>query len=273
MNDSTNPWADLWATSQKALMKTMFPAAMPGIASSTGIKTPLEEQFSELRDTWKESMEKWTTLAAENPDAGTWTPESLRSLFSPASWSGADALDAGLRQVIDGPKYAVLFDLDRKLVKLGQLAVQRDKDVAEFQRMMASGWNKAFKRFSDKLPSMKEHAPVTWRGMADQWVSIANETFIELYRSESFIEAQRKMLRSASDYRLQERDIAEAWCDAFHIPTRKEMDEMQRTVSELKRQLRAVRRNNNPQPAANEMDAPSPGKRIPASKPSPATRT
>ena len=50
------------------------------------------------------------------------------------------------------------------------------------------------------------------------------------------------MLRSASDYRLQERKIAEAWCEAFHVPTRTEMDEMQRTVTELRRQLRALQR-------------------------------
>ena len=50
------------------------------------------------------------------------------------------------------------------------------------------------------------------------------------------------MLRSASDYRLQERKIAEAWCEACHIPTRTEMDEMQRTVTELRRELRALQR-------------------------------
>jgi hypothetical protein len=62
------------------------------------------------------------------------------------------------------------------------------------------------------------------------------------HRSDEFVEAQSKMLRSASDYRLQERKIAEAWCDAIHIPTRSEMDEVQRTVTELRRQLRALQR-------------------------------
>jgi hypothetical protein len=273
MNDKTNTWADSWASSQQALMKTMFPASMPGVANAAGIKTPLEKQFSELRDTWKESMEKWARLASESPDVGAWTTESLCSLFNPANWSGTGAFDAGLRQVIDGPKYAVLFDLDRKLLMLRQLAVQRDKDVADFQGMMTSGWNEAFKRFSTSLSSANEEVPATWRGMADRWLSIVNDTFIEIHRSESFIEAQRRMLRSASDYRLQEREIAEVWCEAFHIPTRTEMDEMQRTVSELKRRLRAMRRSSGAPPAVNEVDAPSPGKRISESKPSHSTRT
>jgi hypothetical protein len=254
-------------------MATMFPASMPGPASPAGSATPLEEQFSELRDTWKESMKKWTDLAADRPDAGAWTPESLRSLFSPANWSGTGAFDTGLRQVIEGPKYALLFDLDRKLLGLRQLAVQRDKDVADFQGMIMNGWNEAFKRFSTSLSTAKEQAPGSWRGMADRWIATVNDTFIEIHRSESFIEAQRKMLRSASDYRLREREIAEAWCNAFHIPTRTEMDEMQQTVSELKRQLRAVRRSVGPQPTADEAHAPSPEKRVPASKPIQSPRT
>ena len=37
------------------------------------------------------------------------------------------------------------------------------------------------------------------------------------------------MLRAASDRHLQERRIAEAWCEAAHVPTRSEVDELQRT--------------------------------------------
>jgi hypothetical protein len=41
--------------------------------------------------------------------------------------------------------------------------------------------------------------------MTDRWLEVANETLIEVHRSDEFVEAQRRMLRSASDYRLQER--------------------------------------------------------------------
>ena len=51
------------------------------------------------------------------------------------------------------------------------------------------------------------------------------------------------MTRSSTEYRLAEREIAEAFCEMHHIPTRTEMDEMQKAVTELKRELRAVRRS------------------------------
>ncbi len=110
-----------------------------------------------------------------------------------------------------------------------------------------------FERFSSSVASTKVQAPPTWRDIADRWLAVVNDTLIEAQRSEAFVEAQRKMLRSASDHRLQERKIAEAWCEAFHVPTRTEMDEMQRTVIELRRQLRALQRASGPRPPAAAM--------------------
>jgi hypothetical protein len=54
------------------------------------------------------------------------------------------------------------------------------------------------------------------------------------------------MLRSASDRHLQERQIAEAWCEAAHMPTRSEVDELQRLVVELRREVRLLRRTAQP---------------------------
>ena len=58
------------------------------------------------------------------------------------------------------------------------------------------------------------------------------------------------MLRAASDLQLQERRIAEAWCEAAHVPTRSEVDELQRTVTELRRELRMLRRSTEPHATA-----------------------
>jgi polyhydroxyalkanoate synthase subunit PhaE len=268
MSDATSTWADSWATSQQALLRAMFPVQAPGASGAMDAQSPMQEQFDDLRDTWQESIEKWTELVRQDPKALAITPEALRELFTPARWNGTGtgSFDAGLRHVLEGPKYALLFDLDRKLLALKQLASQRDRDVAAFQAIMLKAWNTAFERFSSSIASTKVQAPATWRGMADRWLAVLNDTLIEVQRSEAFVEAQRKMLRSASDHRLQEQKIAEAWCEAFHVPTRTEMDEMQRTVTELRRQLRAMQRAAVPRPAASQAPASRPTKRAAATK-------
>ena len=250
MTGTTGTWADSWATSQQALLKAMFPLQTSSESGGTETQGALQEQFAELRETWQESIQRWTELVKQSPKATPLTTESLRELFTPARWSGTGtgSFDAGLRRVIEGPKYALLFDLDRKLLALKLLASQRDGDVAAFHAIMLKAWNTAFERFSAGVPSTTQE-PASWRAMVDRWLTVVNDTLIEVQRSDAFVEAQRKMLRSASDYRLQERQIAEAWCDAFHIPTRTEMDEVQRTVTDLRRQLRALQRAAGPKPA------------------------
>jgi hypothetical protein len=268
MSNPTNTWADAWASSQQALMKAMFPVQPVGASNTMEPTGLLQEQFAELRDTWQQSIEKWARLAEQAPDAARMSPEALRELFTPARWSGrgTGTVDAALQHVLEGPKYATLFDLDRKLLELQQLAVRRDKDVAAYRALMHKAWNMAFERFSTGFLSKQEQTPATWRGMADRWLAVVNDTMIEVHRTDEFVQTQRRMLRSASDHRLQERKIAEAWCEAFHIPTRTEMDEMQRTVTELRRQLRASQRAGHASPAATDATAIRPKKRIRASK-------
>ena len=86
--------------------------------------------------------------------------------------------------------------------------------------------------------------PITsWRELTDVWIDIANDTLVETHRTPEFLEAQRRLTRSGVACRLQEREIAEAFCEMQQIPTRTEMDEVQREVYELRRRLRALERS------------------------------
>ncbi|MDM0111995.1 poly(R)-hydroxyalkanoic acid synthase subunit PhaE [Variovorax sp. J22R133] len=240
--DATTSWMNPWAASVPPFMKAMFPATQDALSNEDG-KSPVEEQFAALHATWKESIQKWAALAKEGTRPDALTPEALLSLFSPARWSGpgSDAFDSGLRDVLEGPKYATLWNMDRELLQLQQRATERDKQVRVYQAIVQKAWNKAFERFTASFAG-KGEVPSTWRGLTDRWLAIANETLIEAHRSDEFVQAQSRMLRAASDYRLQERHLAEAWCAASHIPTRTEMDEMQRVVTQLRREQRLQRR-------------------------------
>ncbi|WP_321794927.1 poly(R)-hydroxyalkanoic acid synthase subunit PhaE [Caballeronia sp. J97] len=251
MSDTNPTWADGWLAMQQAFIKSMSPSAVA--STSEGIRAedarpPMQEQFADLQETWKESIEKWTSFVQSGASSEAWTPQMLGEMFSPARWSGrgAGAFDASLQHVIEGPKYATLYDLDRKVAELQKKAIERDNALLAYQAIVQRAWNTALERFMKSLSSAGEGAPATWRGLTDRWLKVANETLIGVHRSEAFVDAQTRMLRAASDYRLKERAIAESWCEAYHIPTRTEVDEIQRTVTELRRQIRLLQRQNAP---------------------------
>lgn len=239
-----------WPATQQAMLRNFFPWLAQGAAVvHEAAANSLEEQFAELRDTWQASVTKWTEFAKDASKGELPTPNKLREMFTPASWTGpgAGVLDAALQRVLEGPRYATLWDHDRQLLELQRLTSERDKAVTVYQAVVQKGWNLAFERFAKTVAAQPQEASKSgWRGLTDQWLAVANDTLIEVHRSDEFVEAQRRMLRAASDRHLQERRIAEAWCEAAHVPTRSEVDELQRQVVELRRELRLLRRAQAP---------------------------
>ena len=105
---------------------------------------------------------------------------------------------------------------------------------------MHGAWNEAVKRFLREINDTQGTPITSWRELTDVWIKVANETLVETHRTPEFLEAQRRLTRSGAECRLQEREIAEAFCEMQQMPTRTEMDEVQREVYELRRRLRAL---------------------------------
>jgi polyhydroxyalkanoate synthesis regulator phasin len=272
MNEPSKAWGEQWLDAQQAMWKAVFPGIPTPAAGAQPAHdaTPLAEQFNELRDTWQASVAKWTDFAKDAAQGELPSADTLREMFAPAAWAqgagpGSGVLDAALQRVLEGPRYAVLWDMDRQLLELQKLTLQRDKAVAAYQTVVQKGWNLAFQRFTKALGSKPQAATgLTWRGLTDQWLAVVNDTLIELHRSDEFIEAQRRMLRAASDRHLQERKMAEAWCEAAHVPTRSEVDQLQRQVVELRREVRLLRRAT---PDAAGPASAAPARKAPARRP------
>src|SRR6185436_19947840 len=99
MNEQSRAFGEQWLDAQQAMWKTFLsggPADKDGTQRAPEA-TPLVEQFNELRE-----------------------------MFAPAAWphgagAGPGVLDAVLQRVLEGPRYAVLFDLDRQLLELQKL--------------------------------------------------------------------------------------------------------------------------------------------------------
>ena len=104
-------------------------------------------------------------------------------------------------------------------------------------------WNEAVQRFLGEINDTQGTPITTWRELTDVWVKVANETLLATHRTPEFLETQRKLTRSGAECRLQERAVAEAFCEIQQMPTRTEMDEVQREVYELRRRLRALEKS------------------------------
>jgi poly[(R)-3-hydroxyalkanoate] polymerase subunit PhaE len=245
--EQTSQMFKLWSEGQKAWLDSLgrLPAGAtlpmpPEAAWSALVGTDAAKQTA---DAWKASIGQWTALLQQGTKLAL-SQDNLRKIVDPAEWAKPvpGSFDFGIERVIEGPTFATLWDLDRKILRLQQLAQKRAEDSAAYHAIVMAAWTRAAERFTKQIGSGEGGAPATFRELTDRWIKTANDTLLEVHRSAEFLEAQRRVTRSATDYRLAEREIAEAYCDVHHIPTRTEMDEVQRTLYQLRRDLRALQR-------------------------------
>jgi polyhydroxyalkanoate synthase subunit PhaE len=268
-----NDWLKFWSENQKSLFQTWVegkppPFAFRGEAPPAG---DAMKQAAQMSDLMQSSMEQWAAIASEAwAPAGRVDVESMKKIFDPEEWKRAGShFDMGLERLTEGPAYATLWDLDRKMLGVQKLWMERAQDVEQYWELVQGAWSRALERFMKSVNDSKGEPIKTGRQMLDLWLATANKSLVEMHRSDAFLEAQRKMTRSSTEYRLAEREIAEAFCEMHHIPTRTEMDETQRVMTELRREIRALKRKDpapGGAPEAVHARAPSPRKRKTPSK-------
>jgi hypothetical protein len=255
MTDKPTNWIDQagnlfkqWTDQQQALLRNMTVGSGPLEPTATAkANAPayMGESLRQAQDLWQSSMEKWAVIAKQAlPQSGI-TSESLKRLFGPSQWAqaGLGPLDAAIEHLVEGPSYATLWTLDRKMLKAQKLRAEWAKDLAAYQVLMHSAWSEAVKRFLREINDAQGTPITSWRALTDVWIEVANKSLVETHRTPKFLEAQRRLTRSGAECRLQEREIAEAFCEMQQMPTRTEVDELQREVYELRRRLRALERS------------------------------
>jgi hypothetical protein len=269
---TANDWVQFWQNNQKSLFQAWAEGKMPSFpglkpedaAKGSDAKPAGAAGADPMGELMKRSMEEWAALAQEAwTQSGRFDADMLRKAFDPAEWRRAGTrFDMGLEKLTEGPTYATLYDMDRKVLTAQKLWIDRTRDIEHYYEVVQGAWNRAYERFM-KAIGEKGGAPIkSGRALLDLWLATANTALVEMHRSKDFLDAQRRMTRSSTDYRLAEQEIAEAFCEIHHIPTRTEMDEMQRSVTELKRELRALRRNGAGDAAAPaKKAAPKPARK------------
>ena len=244
-NDGPNDWLKFWSENQKSLFQAWVEGKPPPFAFRG--EPPPGDAFKaadQMSDLMRSSMEQWAALSKDAwTQAGRFDADAIKKLFDPAEWKRAGShFDMGLEKLTEGPTYATLWDLDRKMLNVQKLWMERARDVEQYWEVVQGAWTRATERFMKAVNDPKGEPIKTGRQMLDLWLATANKALLEMHRSQEFLEAQRRMTRSSTEYRLAEREIAEAFCDIHHIPTRTEMDEMQRVVTELRREIRALKK-------------------------------
>jgi class III poly(R)-hydroxyalkanoic acid synthase PhaE subunit len=280
--DYSKAITDFWTAQGKALMKAQEQAGAAlaqGMTAVTAGKFPkmpnmpadLSSGASDLAQASKSIMELWSAAAAMCGKLATSLPTTpgsdgvveatFRKIVDPRSWMGGTGeMDDVLGRMAEGPRFADLWEAERRYAGVLQAWMNLRRRSLEHNAVVLEAWLSAGHLFTEQLadlPSGKpqDGKPLDARAALTLWTETANRQLLETQRSEQFLLTQAAMIRATTDLRMAQQELVEHFGKQYGFPTRTELDDVHRTVTELRRELRAMRREQQTPPA--KQPAPS----------------
>jgi|GEM_PF-4656859 len=182
----------------------------------------------------------------ENEQLNGFYTKSLEQLMNPAIWinrAGGD-FDSGIEKFSEGSADTVISEINKAVTQVNEGWMDLRNASNAYHTVILSCWTRSYDQFlkllSDKSAAGKQPSDI--KEYIDDWNGIANENLVEMHRTGAFLDAQRDLLRAGMKYRLQERAVAQNICEMMHIPTQDEVEELQKNLHALRRQVRSMQK-------------------------------
>lgn len=251
----TNPILDTYQTIVQSFFKNFYPLNKSGLTNdwekylttipgSETVVANMKHLLHEGQQLYNKVTSEFMNTASSD-ESHEYLLNALADMSNPNSWLkySGDSFDASAHKLSEGPLFSGVNDIDNRMAQVSDSWYELFEKSKAYHAIVFARWTKAYTRFIGELKSLKDQEQVDMspRKLVDMWSSIANEELLELHRSDEFLEAQRAVIRASVQYRLDEKLVAEIICDALHIPTRDEVDDLHKTITDLRRELRQAK--------------------------------
>jgi len=257
--DYTKLASDAWtqgskvftAAQQAMLMDLAGRLLMPGAMLPLQALMPNNPDLKNATETFQKLMSAWrdlpsSVITSEGGVQDRITSELLQKILDPREWMNAVGfMDETVRRLSEGPKFADMGQAESKFAVLATAWSELRAASVDYHAHLLSAWTKAASEFASKLNEIvgkNASAIGSRKDLIAMWVDVANRHHLEVQSTPAFLETQRKLLRASTAFRLAQQDLTGYYSELFGLPTRAEIDDLTRTVSELRRDFRAERR-------------------------------
>jgi class III poly(R)-hydroxyalkanoic acid synthase PhaE subunit len=158
------------------------------------------------------------------------------------------------------PQLGLMRSYQEKLQQaLDKYAVSQST-MAEFIRVLCLPLNRSIAVLDEKLAELAKTGklPEDSKDYYRLWVKILEGHYMSLYQSSEYLEILSKTIASLTDYANARNAVFEDMLSLVPIPSRKEIDDLEREVFELKNRLKAVEageKKRSPAKQAAKQDA------------------
>jgi polyhydroxyalkanoate synthase subunit PhaE len=217
-----------------------------------------------ISDAIAQWSENWRKVADFSVDVGdAWSKSILPFMLTRAAEKRAgfgDELGDAIEKLAQGPRLADVWDIDRKLMSAFVAWSRMRQKLVAYSAVASKPWMRAFERYYETSSGRESKQEAKgWRNNFAAWSSLANEELIHNQRSEEYLAAQRELLQAGIEFRKSQTELSETVSALFALPTQRDIDEITRQLTELRREVRALARElSHGSAAAHEPTASAP---------------
>lgn len=145
---------------------------------------------------------------------------------------------------LQSPNLGYAREFNNKLLKSFDAWINFSKASFDYQIVLLDVWLKASEELMRELASSEEKGETVqnWQQFLQVWSSVFDRVFALTFRSEDAIEVQGNFLNSAMTYRLYQQQLMEVFLKMYDLPTRSELDEIHRSIYELRKEIKSLKK-------------------------------
>ena len=262
-DEMSKRWRELY--DQQAEMARSWVDGQAKLAGTLAAAVPGEQAKAEalaMSELWRSWLNLGGSLGSMPGmgEPGRIGSETLGRFLDPMSLAlvGGSQVGETIRRMTEGPRLADLGTIERRMGRVMELWLSVQQRARAYEAVVAGAWVEANRRFAADYQERARAgtAPKDPKEALKLWLDIANQALLETHRSEKFLKAQGELLRHGMDFLMAEREMVESFVEPAGIPTRSEIDEVHRSVLDLKRRMRALEKAAKPVPAPQETASP-----------------
>jgi len=189
----------------------------------------------------KTSLDAWQRMAT-GMTAGM---PPFNSSMSGLEMPGAQTMQDQFKRMLDTPALGYLRESQERMQALSQKFLDYQETMLAYKLAFAKMGQRSVQALQARmleLSSKNEDPITTIRGMYDLWVDVSEEIYSEFAMTDEYQVVYGDLVNALMKLRQGMNELAEQGYKAMHLPTRSDMDALQRRQQELRRENHALRR-------------------------------
>ncbi len=226
-------FADDWAKESTAMLQR-----------SLGLGTHLGDLGRSMTSDWPAAMGPWLSFLMQAVSAGRFGESMLGGTAGLSRLLAMESDASAFAGVGEVPHFGVSREKNAKIMRLIDTVVDLRKHSLTFHTAFAQALARAVEATVEELGKVaaKGDKITSVRDLMRLWYRTADASLLVTFNSQEFLDVQNEFSKAQQRYKLSQRAVVEDLLRNLDIPTRSEVDEAYKVIHDLKKEVRALKK-------------------------------